>query len=45
VTVKRRPGDFDVCWDATEVNLKLLDPVLLDFSDARAAQKSKNDRQ
>lgn len=41
VTVKRRPGDFDACWDAAGVNLTLLDPVLLDFSDARGAQKSK----
>jgi hypothetical protein len=41
VTVKRRPGDFDVCWATAGVNLKLLDPVLLDFSNARAAQKSR----
>ena len=40
MTVKRRPGDFDACWDAAGVNLTLLDPVLLDFSDARGAQKS-----
>ena len=41
VTSKDRPGDFDVCWDIDGVNPELLDPVLLDFSDSRAAQKAK----
>ncbi|MEM7758676.1 MAG: hypothetical protein AAF298_11195, partial [Cyanobacteria bacterium P01_A01_bin.40] len=36
--------DFDVCWQDDNVDLKLLlelDPVLLDFSQKRAAQKAK----
>lgn len=41
ITMKRRPGDFDACWDTSGVDLHLLDPVLLDFSNARAAQKSR----
>ena len=39
VTAKAQPGDFDVCWDAAGVDPDLLDPVLLDFSAGRAAQK------
>ena len=35
------PGDFDGCWEAGAVNPRLLDPVLLDFSSRRAAQKAK----
>lgn len=41
ITTKRRPGDFDVCWEMQGVNGRLLDPVLLDFSSGRAAQKAK----
>ena len=41
VTSKISPSDFDACWDTAGVNPKLLDPVLLDFSNARAAQKAK----
>lgn len=41
VTAKLVPGDFDGCWDVTGVNPKALDPVLLDFSDGRSAQKAK----
>ena len=41
VTDKELPGDFDGCWDPTGVNVAKLDPVLLDFSDSRAAQKRK----
>lgn len=41
VTAKLVPGDFDGCWDVTGVNPKLLDPVFLDFSNERAAQKAK----
>jgi hypothetical protein len=44
VTSKPVPGDFDACWDVTGVvgaDLARLDPVLLDFSDERAAQKAK----
>ena len=43
-TNKEFPGDFDVCWKKDNVDLKLLqelDPVLLDFSQKRAAQKAK----
>jgi hypothetical protein len=43
-TNKEFPGDFDVCWEDDTVDfakLKELDPVLLDFSNHRAAQKSK----
>jgi hypothetical protein len=35
------PTDFDCCWDAADVDLRKLDPVLLDFSNKRAAQKQK----
>jgi hypothetical protein len=41
VTSKPIPGDFDICWDPTNVNPEKLDPVFLDFSDKRAKQKSK----
>ena len=35
------PDDFDGCWDPVGVLPTLLDPVLLDFSNQRAAQKAK----
>lgn len=41
VTTKTHPNDFDGCWDPTNVVGRLLDPVLLDFSNGRAAQKEK----
>jgi hypothetical protein len=41
VTDKELPGDFDACWEAGSVDPDLLDPVLLDFTDRRAAQKAK----
>lgn len=41
VTDKPEPGDFDACWDPANVEVGKLDPVLLDFDDARAAQKAK----
>lgn len=41
VTAKELPNDFDACWSSEGVNPDLLDPVLLDFSDERAAQKAK----
>jgi hypothetical protein len=41
VTAKEKPGDFDACWSVGGVDPDLLDPVLLDFSDGRAAQKAK----
>ena len=41
VTAKDEPGDFDACWDTDGVDLDALDPVLLDLSDHRSAQKSR----
>jgi hypothetical protein len=41
VTDKEVPGDFDACWEVTGVDAGLLDPVLLDFNDRRAAQKAR----
>lgn len=41
VTARDVPGDFDACWDAVGVDSRLLDPVLLDFDNKRAAQKAK----
>ena len=40
VTAKEDPADFDGCWEAAGVNAGLLDPVLLDFSGFRRAQKA-----
>lgn len=41
VTAKDEPGDFDACWDPTGVDLDALDPVLMDFSAGRSAQKAR----
>ena len=41
VTDKPDPGDFDACWDPHGVDASTLDPVLLDFDDARKNQKQK----
>lgn len=41
VTGKEVPNDFDVCWDPNGVDLGMMDPVLLDFDNARANQKAK----
>ncbi len=41
VTAKREPGDYDACWDIEGIDLESLDPVFLDFSNARRAQKRK----
>lgn len=41
MTKKDLPEDYDGAWDATEVDPYRLDPVLLDFSNGRAAMKSK----
>jgi hypothetical protein len=44
VTAKRTPNDFDACWVADSVDwdlLKRIEPVLLDFTNQRAAQKAK----
>jgi hypothetical protein len=41
VTEKPIPGDYELCWDSTGVNPAVLDPVMLVFSNGRAAQKQK----
>lgn len=41
ITSKAVPNDFDGCWDAEGVIPERLDPILLDFSAGRAAQKAK----
>jgi hypothetical protein len=41
VTEKLSPGDFDGCWETRRVDPTQLDPELLDFSEARAAQKAR----
>ena len=40
-TSKEIPEDFDACWSMDGVDPNLLDPVLLDFSNGRLAQKTK----
>lgn len=41
VTAKKRPGDFDACWEAGGVDPDILDPALLTFTNGRAAQKAR----
>ncbi len=41
VTDKELPQDYDGAWDPAGVDPDRLDPVLLDFSNGRAAMKSK----
>lgn len=41
VSQKDLPVDYDGAWDTKGVDPYRLDPVLLDFSNARAAMKSK----
>jgi hypothetical protein len=41
VTAKQFPSDYDACWEAAGVVVPNLDPVFLDFSNRRAAQKTK----
>jgi hypothetical protein len=41
VTAKEEPADFDACWDSEGVDVDALDPVLLDLSNGRAAQKAR----
>jgi len=38
---KAKPGDWDACFEAKGIDSKKLDPVLLDYSNERAAQKAK----
>nr|WP_314542747.1 hypothetical protein [uncultured Massilia sp.] len=40
-TDKKNPGDWDACYSQVGIDSKLLDPVFLDFSKNRAAQKAK----
>lgn len=44
VTTKELPSDFDACWEEDGVDifaLKVIEPVLTEFSNNRAAQKAK----
>ena len=41
VTAKNEPGDFDACRETDDVDLDALDPMLLDLSNHRAAQKAR----
>ena len=41
VTTKTLPGDYDGAWETAGVDPDRVDPVLLDFSQRRAAMKSK----
>jgi hypothetical protein len=41
VTAKDEPGDIDVCWDTEGVDLDRIDPVFLELSTGRAAQKQR----
>ena len=41
IGAKTYPGDYDVCWEAAGVRVRDLDPVFLEFSNKRAAQKAK----
>jgi hypothetical protein len=41
ITAKEVPNDWDGCWDTEGVDFRLLDPILLQFANKRAAQKAK----
>jgi hypothetical protein len=41
VSEKDLPDDYDGAWDTRFVDPDLVDPVLLDFSNSRAAMKTK----
>lgn len=41
VTAKDEPADFDACWDTAGVDLDEIDPVFLDLSAGRIAQKER----
>ena len=41
VTMKNMPGDFDACWDVTDVDPAMVDPIFFDFANKRAAQKAR----
>ena len=38
-SAEEHPGDFDVAWETIDVDPRLLDTTLLDFSNRRQAQK------
>ena len=42
VTAKSLPGDYDGTWRTVGVNPDLVDLVVLDFSNRRAAMRAKN---
>lgn len=41
VSAKEKPGDFDACWNDEDIDWDALDETLLNFDNARAAQKAK----
>ena len=41
VSGKPDPEDYDAAWEPAGVNWDMLDPVLLDFTNGRAAMKAK----
>ena len=41
VSAKALPGDYDAAWETAGVDPSRLDPVLLDFSNRRAAMRAK----
>ena len=41
VSDKTMPDDFDGCWEEAGIDFNSLDPVLLNFTGGRAAQKAK----
>ena len=41
MTDKAVPGDFDLCWDHTTVNLALIHPVFLDIAPFGPPQRAK----
>lgn len=40
VTSKQTPGDFDACWESAGVDIALLHPALLTFTNQRSIQKA-----
>lgn len=40
VTAKENPNDYDVTWEMAGFDARRLDPVFVDFSRRRAAQKA-----
>ena len=41
ISSKPRPGDFDAVYELKGIDPNILDPVLMDFSNGRQAQKQK----